>query len=298
MPHSRGRTHLSCSIFDSGPFELVVNGKSIYIHKAHISKISGPLDRLVNNDLLETHEGRAYLDDESEATLTRFIHWAYAGFYFAGELSIRPDMEARSEVIEETDKGSLLSTPRLSHYCSLLGQLRVSAQILYRCREKNKKPSTFDDYDNRPTKKKALKEAFLRLQFSKQDDKRAAPTIRANTNASEDYSDVFSSHARLYTFAEAWDIQPLKRLALRNLHQTLTDFTLWPECVKDVVTLLRSAYGHTARPKDGQEPMRSMLNQYITYEIDKMLGEASFQVFLVESRDFLDDFSSYMKSRI
>lgn len=161
-----------------------------------------------------------------------------------------------------------------------------------------KKPPTFGDIGNRPTKKEALKEAFLRLQFSKPDDERATSAIRANTDASEDYTDVFLSHARLYTFAETWDIQPLKRLALRNLHQTLAAFTLWPEYVKDVVTLLRFTYGHTAQPQDGQEPMRSMLNKYITYEIDKMLGEDIFQDFLAESRDFLDDFCSDMKSRI
>lgn len=77
-----------------------------------------------------------------------------------------------------------------------------------------------------------------------------------------------------------------------------TAFTLWPECVKDVVTLLRFAYGHTAQPQDGLEPMRWVLNEYITHEIDKMLGEVSFQDFLAESRDFLDDFCSDVKSRI
>lgn len=121
MPPSRARTHLSFSIYSSEPFELVVNGKSIYIHKALITKTSGPLDRLVSNGMLETQEGRAFLDDETEATLTRFAHWAYAGFYFAGEISKRPDMEARNEVIEETDGGSFISTPCFAIIVAYLG---------------------------------------------------------------------------------------------------------------------------------------------------------------------------------
>lgn len=110
MPPSCVRTHLSCSIYGSEPFELVVSGRSIYMHKALITNVSGPLDRLVSNGMSETQEGRAYLDDKSEATVTRFAHWAYAGFYFAGEISKRPDTEAQNEVIEETDGGSFIST--------------------------------------------------------------------------------------------------------------------------------------------------------------------------------------------
>lgn len=121
MPPSRARTHSSYSIYGSEPFELVVNGKSIYIHKALITKISGPLDRLVSNGMLEMQEGRAYLDDESEATVTRFAHWAYAGFYFAGEISKRPDMEARNEVLEETDGGLIISTPCFAIIVAYLG---------------------------------------------------------------------------------------------------------------------------------------------------------------------------------
>lgn len=121
---------------------------------------------------------------------------------------------------------------------------------------------------------------------------------RANTDASEEYTDVFLSHARLYTFAEEWDIQALKRLALKNLHQTLSAFTLWPECVGDVIALLRFAYEYTSRPEVGQEPIRNLLNQYVTYEMDKMVETASFRDFLEESRDFLDDFCSHVKTRI
>ncbi len=150
----------------------------------------------------------------------------------------------------------------------------------------------------RPIRKETLKEAFSRLRLCEVDDERATWTPRANTKASEDYTEVFLSHTRLYAFAEGWDIQPLKRLALKNLNQTLSTFTLWPECVGDVVTLLRFAYDNTSPPKNGHETMRIMLNQYVGYELDKMLEATTFRDFLGESREFLDDFCSHMERRI
>jgi hypothetical protein len=100
-----------------------------------------------------------------------------------------------------------------------------------------------------------VKEAFLELQFCEPGDEHTARPARANTVPSEDYSEVFLSHAHLYIFAEKYDIQPLKRLALKLLHQTLAIFTPWPECVGDIVTLIRFIYKNTARPQSGEEPM-------------------------------------------
>lgn len=71
--------------------------------------------------MLETQEGRACLEDESEATLTRFANWAYAGYYFAGEISKRPNMEARKEVVEETEGGLLISAPCFAIFVAHLG---------------------------------------------------------------------------------------------------------------------------------------------------------------------------------
>ena len=99
-------------------------------------------------------------------------------------------------------------------------------------------------------------------------------------------------------FAEKYDIGSLKRFTLQNLYQTLAAFTLWPECVDDVVTLLRFAYGHTSKPENGSEPMRSMLSRYISYEMDKLVDEIPFRDLLEEDRDFLDDFCAHVKKRV
>lgn len=143
-----------------------------------------------------------------------------------------------------------------------------------------------------------MKEAFVKLRFCKAGDERPDWTPRANTKASEDYTNVLLSHTRLYAFAEKHHIDRLKRLTLQNLHQTLAAFTLWPECVDDVITLLRFAYEHTSKPENGSEPMRSMLSRYVSYEMDKLVDQNSFRDLLEDERDFLDDFCAHVKKRV
>lgn len=47
-------------------------------------------------------------------------------------------------------------------------------------------------------------------------------------------------------FAEQYDIQPLKALAVHQLHGTLAAFTLYHNPIWDIVTLLRYSYARTA----------------------------------------------------
>jgi hypothetical protein len=55
-------------------------------------------------------------------------------------------------------------------------------------------------------KKEIMKESFMRLRFCKSGDERTTLAPRANPAPSEDYTGVFLSHARVYVFAEEFDI--------------------------------------------------------------------------------------------
>lgn len=143
-----------------------------------------------------------------------------------------------------------------------------------------------------------MKEAFLRLQYCQPDDELSTWVPRANTGPTEDYTGTFLSHARLYVFAEKFDIQPLKRLVLKNLHQTLCIFTLGAESVHDVVALLAFVYNNTIPSCNGDEPIRRMLIQYVGYEMENMVEAAVFRNLLDKDRDFLEDFCSRVARRI
>ena len=149
-----------------------------------------------------------------------------------------------------------------------------------------------------PPKKEALKEAFLQQQYCLPDDEGRTDIPRANTKPTEDYTGTFLSHARLYVFAEKYQIQPLKRLVLKTLHQTLTAFTLWPDCVGDIIALIRFVYDNTLKAQHGDEPIRTMVKRYVSYEMDNMIKTAIFRDMLEADRDFLDDFCSQVEKRI
>ena len=69
---------------------------------------------------------------------------------------------------------------------------------------------------------------------------------RANVERCEDYTPVFLSHARMYVFADEWDIERLRFISLHKLQQTLMAFTIYDDSrVDDLVSLLRFVYDHT-----------------------------------------------------
>jgi len=167
---------------------------------------------------------------------------------------------------------------------------------------KIKKPtyssSSFLESASPPSKQEILKLAFLTLQYCKPADARPTWVPPANTAPTEDYTGTLLSHAKLYVFSEKFDIQPLKRLVLKNVHQTLSAFTLWPDCVGDIVSLLSFIYDSTIKARNGDEPMRRMLSQYVGYEMDRMVEAAAFRDLLERDRDFLDDFCFQVRKRI
>ncbi|TKA24290.1 hypothetical protein B0A54_17936 [Friedmanniomyces endolithicus] len=64
-------------------------------------------------------------------------------------------------------------------------------------------------------------------------DRTYTSKARANTESCEEYTDVSLSHAHLYTFADRYDVEGLRELALYKLHQTLVKFTQFNERIGD-----------------------------------------------------------------
>ena len=111
----------------------------------------------------------------------------------------------------------------------------------------------------------------------------------------QNLSAVFLSHAKLYVFAEQWEIKELKLLALKQLHKTLKGFNMLPERAKDFVVLLRYVYNNTAEIED--EPMRKMLKLYIAARMEVFAGCAEYEELLWDSRDALSDHLAAVKER-
>ena len=104
-------------------------------------------------------------------------------------------------------------------------------------------------YSNQSSKY-AFKEAFIKLQYPLPESTNSSTPPKTNRDSTEDFTEVFLSHARVYVFAEKYDIQPLKALAIHQLHATLAIFTLYSERVGDIAALLRYSYANTAEDTD------------------------------------------------
>ena len=146
--------------------------------------------------------------------------------------------------------------------------------------------------------KQELKEAFLSRKYIVHRDMISIPPTRANRAANENYTEVFLSHARLYVFAEMYDIQILKTLAVEELHNMLAIFTLHPERTGDIIALLRYVYANTIPTKGGKD-LRTLLTDYVEYEMKLLMKDKKFNdVIIEEGGALLDDFMRMVAKRI
>ena len=148
--------------------------------------------------------------------------------------------------------------------------------------------------------KGSLKETFISRKYEDDVwDFGAAPAPpRSNKAPEENYTDVFLAHAELYVFSEKYDIQPLKRLALKKLQQALAIYTLYPSRVEDVLALLRYVYTETAASKRKEEDIRTMLMHYIGTEMEILETHGDIKELLAEDQEMLSDFLAMFAQRI
>lgn len=291
------------SSFGSEPFRFVVDGKPIYVHKDIITRVSKPLDRLVNGDMCEANRGEAELKNVDGATFTRFCQWAYAGYYYAAEPSVRPGKEAVvKDIAKPMDKAAgifilsrKVSKTMIDHFAGLSKPTDLPPPCK---RIRMSHVSYLSDFSQPANQKERLRESFMKLRLLRSGDVRVKKEPLENSTPSEDFTAVFLSHARVYVFAEQYDIQPLKRFALNTLYTTLKTFQLWPENVGDLVALIRFVYENTLKPDNKVEPMRNMLMLFVGCQMGELIEVDGFRGLLGENTELVFDFCSMVAERI
>ena len=276
---------------------------------------------MINGEMSEAQKGYAVLEETEQSTFDRFAQWMYKGYYEPGEPFDQPldepsqgtrsiDEEITSPLPPESvnpdiDIPSLapdavipMARPLFYGYQELMDSPRIkkSKKVLpYKAGSKHQ----IEIPTSKSTSRKELKESFIRR---KPVIRRTCIDIRPprpNQTSNEDYSEVFLSHAQLYVFAEKYDIQDLKMLALDNLQNVLTVYTLYEERTGDIVTLLRYVYENTGEPVEGTEDMRTLLGLYMGYEMDTLMKDAGFRnVMINDGGALLDDFMKMVRKRI
>ena len=284
----------------------------------------------------EAQKGYAVLSDVDEGTFARFSRWVYSGCYSPAEHSIEAKsasgsppvtLEKTQERVDGHDSNPVAGRSQPEPDLSILppeDPAEDPAPHIYDVNDawtsflepkKSKKESkrlerksvksfsedllVKDTFTVPLNSKERLKESFICLRFKNPKNKSDVPAPRINREPSEDYTEVFLSHARIHVFAEKYDIQPLKKLAIYQLHQTLAIFTLHRQRVGDVVALLRYAYVNTSEEQnDINKDLRPMLTRYIGYEMDILIEAIEFKELLEEGGSLLGDFLAMVSKRI
>lgn len=298
----------SKSVYASAPFKFVVDGEPLYIHTDLVSFHSKPLDRMINGPMAEAQQGFATLEDVDEGTFVRFIEWAHKGYYTAAEFravetevvlappkvfTFRPELEEAPPM--EPDPLEVSVWPQ-----SKKDKKKGKGVTQNRWGDDNfGVPYQESRRDAAQEVKGELKQAFISRRYTVRQVVSKMPLPRPNRNPEEDYTYVFLSHAQLYVFAEKYDIQPLKVLALEELHATLAIYTLYPVRTGDIIALLRYVYGNTGQSDGGEEDLRNVLTTYIGYEMDTLINDEDFRVLMMEDGGpLLGDFMQMVKKRI
>ena len=265
---------------------------------------------MINGYMSEAQEGFAELKEVDEGTFVRFIQWAYNGYYDAGEFKIdEPDPTLSEEqmagelCVEELDRTdpTMMEEPNMRDD-SAWGEQPETVAHGFSWSPRNQEVTVERPHNNDGTSsrsRKALKKSFINRQPTVRQQAISICPPRTNQSSNENYTEVFLSHARVYVFAEKYDIQLLKALALDELHGTLQNFSLYPERTGDIIALLRYIYATTAESVDGVEDMRTILQQYIGFEMRTMMGDKDFGDLMIEDGGaLLGDFLKVVKQRL
>lgn len=287
---SLGFSDATSSVFASSPFEFVIDGNLLYIHAGLIALHSVPLSRMINGHMSEAQKGSAELQDVDKGTFVRFMRWAYNGTYSAADF--RTDLTRHEHHAEQVLLKAEIEDTSFADMHVSNGWGSKTNQFFQR-----------EQYSQRTLRlaqgKQDMKESFIKRRYDVPEISRTTVPPRSNKGPFEDYSEVFLSHAQLYVFADKYDIEPLKKLVLHQLHQTLAIYTLYPGCCGDIIALIRYSYTNTADRTEEVDDLRALLTHYMGIELATLAQDQGFKTVLLEDGGaVLSDFLSMVTKRV
>jgi hypothetical protein len=141
------------------------------------------------------------------------------------------------------------------------------------------------------SKKDTLCEDF-RMAYSSWDGPVFEPY--KNCDPSESFTEIFLCHARLYAFADRYQIDSLRTLVLYKLRRTLAAFRLFPERVPDIFELVQFSYANTREPDD----LRNLVTEYVVCFIEYLVPYAVWGSLLEKVDSFAAEVLTKVLGRI
>jgi hypothetical protein len=149
------------------------------------------------------------------------------------------------------------------------------------------------------SQKAALWDEFQRLGYPVPI---ANSTPRKNVEECEDDTNIFLGHARVYVFADKYDVAGLRTLALHKLHQTLK--VLKPNNMQnvDIIDLVRYGYSNdNTRDNEGEDDMdslRKLILHFVACMFHHIAEDVNFLELMMEGGPFVRDVTLMLRKRI
>lgn len=223
--------------------------------------------------MLKAEEGCAVFDDFNEQTFVQFGQWAYTGNYVIEDPVIEPGLSLIDDTScmnsNEEAKSYDSDEPSLvDHY----------AQSIKRKELRSRQKSSWRTSQLEKPKKDLLWDKFLAKSSSILISKPDLWQLQPNRCPSKDYQEILLSHARIYVFADKYDIGALVALSLHKLWGTLARFTLCEGRPKDIINLMRYVYLNTC---NGVNELQKLIIQYAACKVELLYEDEEFSM-LVE----------------
>ncbi|KXT13982.1 hypothetical protein AC579_8848 [Pseudocercospora musae] len=280
-------------------YVTVIQRAEFFVHQSLFGHLSKALDTLVHGQMKEAKEGCGCIDDVDADTFARVVEYMYTRDYPAAEHSVlldaasianenqkqhKPDTNARKVGWNNGDLWRCFQDeiePTLSSVEPFDSPIRSNDY------SSSKHMATYNAMGTSTTAtatatarrgQRAWQSFLSQPRMNPVRGPKPVPyTARPISEACEDYSDVFVSHAKMYVFADTYDIEELRLLSLHKLHQALACFTLYQARVADIASLLQYTYENTTERKGAIDDLRALVVSYVCCFVEMLLGDDMFK---------------------
>ncbi|KAF2270883.1 hypothetical protein CC78DRAFT_573242 [Lojkania enalia] len=301
----------------------VGKGKTnILVHAAALAATSEPMKILIHGPMSEAETRSAELPDVYVDDFIRFCEYAYHGdytppswtidekllveegwisTYSLATLEVKPQEPPKKSAFYNGEKAPADGIENWGFSAAFGG----SSSTLKKKKRLNKSDLEFAPITAQSPRVKLRNEIRSQNYLVDGDPKEAILARfvpQGNTSANQNFTGVFLAHARLYSFANMYLVEPLKALALHKLQKTLNEFNIFNRRVGDIIELIRYTYSsdHTPdRKEDGTiDPLRKLVVEYTVYEIDKIGKSREFVELVEEGGELFGDFWGIVSSSL
>ncbi|KAI1324796.1 hypothetical protein F5Y16DRAFT_423530 [Xylariaceae sp. FL0255] len=247
--------------------------KPFTIHADLLAAQSKPLNALVNGNMKEAAEGIAEWPEIEEETFARFWEFAYTGTYHADEPSPTPTKPELNAPTPSPTAGGLFSTQPGSGFFSTqpAGSL-FSTPMTSGLASTSPAPSVFSP---QPTFGASGGLHFGKLKYGSSFPSRIPSKLDESSDPTI-FVNHLLSHAKVYVFADYYDIGDLMLISLRNMHAPLNK----PLSVlrqEAIIALADYTYKNTVS-KGGADRLRELVATYVADYIKPIWKVPEFQV--------------------